>query len=112
MKHEIDAANQSLGRVASQIAEILRGKHLPSFRPDVLPQIDVIVRNTNKIKFTGQKLKQKVYHHYSGYHSGLKTTKLSELWLKNPENVLRMSVYRMLPKNKTRDKIIKNLKFK
>lgn len=112
MKHEIDAANQSLGRVASQIAGILRGKNSPSFKPSVLPQIDVIVKNTNKIKFTGQKLKQKVYHHYSGYHSGLKTTKLSELWAKNPENVLRMSVYRMLPKNKTRDKIIKNLKFK
>lgn len=111
MAVEIDAANQSLGRLASKIAGILRGKHLPSYAPNILPNIKVIISNINKIKFTGKKLDRKVYKHYSGYHGGLKTQKLSELWVKRPEYVVRQSVYRMLPKNKLRDKIIKNLKF-
>ena len=111
MKYELDATNQSFGRFATQIATILRGKNSPSYTPNKLPNIEVVIKNIEKIKFTGNKLNDKLYYHYSGYHSGIKASKLSELWASKPQQVLRKSVYNMLPKNKTRDKIIKNLKF-
>ena len=112
MTYEIDASNQALGRIATQVATALRGKHLASFKPNVTPNIEVMVKNLDKVKFTGDKLNQKKYHSYSGYHGGIHTRSLFDLWQKQPEKVLRHVVYRMLPKNKTRDKIIKNLKFK
>ena len=111
MKYELDATNQSLGRLASKIAVLLRGKSQVSYKPDVLPNNQVIIKNLSGIRFTGKKLSQKKYYHYSGYHSGIKARKLSDLWKTKPEQVLREMTYRMLPKNKTRDKIIKNLKF-
>lgn len=106
----VDATNQSLGRLASRIAVLLRGKHLAGYQPNVLPQVEVSVKNLNKVKFTGNKLKGKIYYRYSGYHSGIKSRTLEERWLKDPKEVLKYSVYRMLPTNKTRDKIIRNLK--
>lgn len=109
-KVEIDATNQSLGRLASRIAVLLRGKHLAGYQPNVLPQVEVSVKNLEGVKFTGDKLKNKIYYRYSGYHSGIKARTLGERWTKDPAGVLRYSVYRMLPKNKTRDKIIRNLK--
>jgi len=111
MKITIDATNQSLGRLASHIAVVLRGKHLPSYEPHILPKIEVLIKNIDKIKFLGTKMKGKRYHHYSGYPGGLKTRKLADLWEKKPGFVVRQSVYRMLPKNKLRSKIIRNLKF-
>ncbi|KKR23566.1 MAG: 50S ribosomal protein L13 [Candidatus Yanofskybacteria bacterium GW2011_GWD2_39_48] len=110
IKHEINAENMSMGRVASQATHYLRGKHLPSFNPRILPQVEVTISNISKIKFTGQKYAKKVFYHYSGYHGGLKTRKLSELWEKEPKEVVRYCVYRMLPKNKSRDKIIRHLR--
>ena len=112
MKHTVDATNQSLGRLATQIAGFLRGKNLASYKPNVMPDNIVIVKEIKKAKFTGDKINQKQYHHHSGYHSGIKTRSLKELWVLKPEHVLRGIVYRMLPKNRTRDKIIKNLRFK
>jgi len=109
-KIEVDATNESLGRLSSKIAVFLRGKHIASYQPNILPQVEVSVKNLKKIKFTGKKLQNKIYYRYSGYHSGIKAQTLEEKWTKNPAEVLRYSVYRMLPKNKTRDKIIKNLK--
>jgi large subunit ribosomal protein L13 len=109
-KIEVDASNQSLGRLASRIAVLLRGKHLASYQPNVLPQIEVDVKNLKKVKFTGNKLKNKIYYRYSGYHSGIKARTLEERWEKDPSEVLKYSVYRMLPDNKTRNKIIRNLK--
>ncbi len=109
--YEIDATNQALGRIATRIATVLRGKHLPSYSPEKLPQVEVFVSNLKQAKFTGDKLKQKTYYHYSGYHGGLRERNLGEEWEKNPQEVLRHIVYRMLPKNRTRDKIILNLKF-
>jgi len=106
----VDATNQSFGRLASKIAELLRGKHLATYQPNITPQIEVVVKNIKKIKFTGKKLTDKIYYRYSGYHSGLKKRTLEERWEKSPAEVLKYSVYRMLPKNKTRDKIIRNLK--
>ncbi|OGN00454.1 MAG: 50S ribosomal protein L13 [Candidatus Yanofskybacteria bacterium RIFCSPHIGHO2_02_FULL_41_29] len=111
MKYTLDATNQSLGRLASKVAILLRGKNLASYMPNELPDNEVIVKNLKSAKFTGSKFDQKKYYHYSGYHSGIKARKLSELWESKPDHVLRQMVYRMLPVNRTRDKIIKNLKF-
>lgn len=112
MLHEIDATNKALGRLASNIAVILRGKTNPSYRPNMLPQEKVIVSNINKIKFSGKKSEQKIYYHYSGYPSGMKARKLGTEFEKNPNKILRLAVYRMLAPNKLRDKIIKNLEIK
>lgn len=108
--HILDATNQSLGRLASQIALLLQGKN----KPDYVPYWDqgeiVVVKNINQIKWTGKKLKQKKYYRYSGYPGGLKIKKLEELWQKNPAEVLRKAVWQMLPKNKLRKEMIKRLK--
>lgn len=109
---ELDAANQSLGRLASKIAMMLRGKNLPSYQPHIAPKNEVIVSNIDKIRFTGQKLDTKIYYHYSGYPGGMKERTLGQLWAKKPQEVVRKSVYRMLPVNRMRSVIIKNLKFK
>ena len=111
MRYELDATNQSLGRFASKIAILLRGKNLASYAPSELPNSQVVVKNLKGAKFTGNKLNKKKYYHYSGYHGGIKARGLSELWAKRPEEVLRKMVYLMLPVNRTRDKIIRNLKF-
>ena len=111
-KVEIDATNETLGRLSSKIAVLLRGKNLVSYQPEVLPEVEVTVKNADKVRFTGSKFADKTYYHYSGYHSGIRARKLSELWETMPNHVIKECVYRMLPKNKTRDKIIKNLKFK
>lgn len=112
MQYEIDAKGQALGRVATRIATVLRGKHTAAFDPSKLADIEVLVSNIDKIRFTGAKLKQKAYYRYSGYHGGLHKRLLGDLWDKSPKTVLRHVVYRMLPKNKLRDKMIKHLKFK
>ena len=111
MKYEVDATIQSLGRLATKIATLLRGKNLASYTPNKLPDSMVIVKEIKKAKFTGDKINQKKYHHYSGYHGGIKSRSLKELWATKPEHVLQGMVYRMLPTNRTRDKIIKNLRF-
>lgn len=111
MQYEVDAKNQSLGRIASRIAIILRGKNTPDYDPAKLSGHEVLVKNLAEAKFTGKKFEQKVYYHYSGYHSGLKTRKFSDEWAKSPQKVLRQMVYRMLPKNRIRERMIKNLKF-
>lgn len=112
MKYTLDAENQSLGRLASKIAVLLRGKNDPKFASNILSDNQVIVENVKKIKLTGNKLNNKVYYHYSGFPGGLKVRKLSVLMENKPDWVLRQAVYRMLPKNKQRAKIIKNLHIK
>lgn len=109
--HEIDASNQSLGRVASKVATLLRGKDSAAYEPNINPHAQVIVKNINKIKFTGNKMETKVYHQYSGYPGGMKDRTLKMEWDKHPKEVVRKAVYRMLPVNRMRDKIIRNLKF-
>ena len=106
---QIDAANQPLGRLASRIASILRGKTNPKFQPYKLSNEKVIVENVGKIKFTGRKLEQKKYFHYSGYPGGLREKKMGEVFKKNPAEVLRRAVLGMLPKNRLRKEMIKNL---
>ena len=109
---EINAENQILGRLASRIALILRGKHSPSFQPHILSKEKVVVSNVDKIKFTGKKLEQKKYFHYSGYPGGLREKRMKEVFEKNPNEVLRIAVLGMLPKNRLRKEMIKNLQFK
>lgn len=111
MQYTINAKNESLGRLASKIAIVLRGKNSVSYTPNKLSGNEVVVKNLKDAKFTGNKFNQKKYYHYSGYHSGIKARKLSELWETKPNEVLRKMVWRMLPINRSRDKIIKNLKF-
>ena len=79
MQYEIDATNQTLGRLASKIAHILRGKNLASYKPNETPKTEVLVHNVEKMRFTGSKFKQKTYHHFSGYPSGIRARKISEL---------------------------------
>lgn len=105
----IDASGKILGRLASQIAVVLRGKNLPSFRPDVISGVKVLVKNVSKILVTGDKYKQKKYAHFSGYAGGLRQTSLGEKMKKDPDSVLRLAVKRMLPDNRTRKKILKRL---
>ena len=111
MEHTVDAKNQSLGRLASEIAVLLRGKNSASYTPNKLVGVIVVLKNLKGAKFTGSKFDQKKYYHHSGYHSGIKARKLSELWESKPQEVLRKMVWRMLPINRSRDKIIRNLRF-
>ncbi|NCO80180.1 50S ribosomal protein L13 [bacterium] len=110
--HTIDATDKVLGRLAAQIAVLLRGKHRPNFVPYKDMGDFVIVENVNKLKFTGKKIEQKKYYRHSGYWGGLKEIPLKKLFAERPDEVLRKAVYRMLPKNKLRAKMIKRLKIK
>jgi len=107
---KIDAAGKVLGRLATEIAIILRGKNKPNFRPNVLMGDKVLVSNAGKIVITGNKIEQKEYIHHTGYLGHLKKISLKELMAKNPAEVLRRAVYGMLPKNKLRARWLKNLK--
>lgn len=109
---EIDATGQVLGRLSTQIANILRGKDKPSFRPYIIVGDKVLVINASKIVLTGKKVEQKIYQRHTGYLGHLKTVTTKELMQKNPAKVLEKSVYGMLPKNKLRDQIMKNLEIR
>ena len=97
--HHFDAENQTLGRLSSMIAKILKGKHKPNYVPHLNTGDFIVVTNVEKIRATGQKLSDKMYYQHSGYHGGLRTETLSDILEKNPERVLRKSVKGMLPKN-------------
>lgn len=94
----VDAEGQALGRVASQVANILRGKNKPIYTPNVDTGDFVIVINADKVVLTGKKLDQKIYYHHSGYVGGLKETKYRKLIAEKPEFALRHAVVGMLPK--------------
>lgn len=106
---EIDATGQVLGRLATQIAVILRGKDKPSFRPNLIVGDKVKVVNASKIVVTGRKMEQKRYYHHTGYLGHLKEKSLKELMAKDPADVVRRAVYGMLPSNKLRPTLMKNL---
>ena len=94
----VDADGMVLGRLASQVANILRGKHKPTYTPHVDTGDHVIIVNADKIVLTGKKLDQKYYYHHSGYVGGLKATKYRRLMEDKPEFVVRHAVVGMLPK--------------
>lgn len=108
--HEIDAEGKVLGRLATRIATLLRGKHKATFQPHIDAGDVVVVHHASKIKLTGQKMDQKVYHRHTGYPGGLRTTKLSASFGENPAQVLRRAVYQMLPDNRLRKEMIKRLR--
>ncbi|MDD3081567.1 MAG: 50S ribosomal protein L13 [Desulfobacterales bacterium] len=106
----VDAEGKILGRLASQIAARLRGKCNPLYTPHVDMGDSVVVINAEKILMTGRKLDQKNYYRHSGYTGGLKTITAKKLLEKRPEDVLRIAVRGMLPKNRLGRKLIKKLK--
>ena len=106
----VDASGKVLGRLATQLATRLRGKHRPDFTPHLDTGDFIIVVNAEKIKLTGQKLDQKMYHRHSGYLGGLKSVDARTMLDKRPEDVIRLAVKRMMPKNKLARQQIKKLK--
>lgn len=106
----VNAEGAILGRLASQVAARLRGKHNPAFTPHVDTGDSVIVINASKIKLTGRKLEQKTYYRHSGYMGGLKSISARKLMETKPEEVIRKAVKGMLPKNSLGRKIFKKLK--
>ncbi|MCI9525567.1 MAG: 50S ribosomal protein L13 [Lachnospiraceae bacterium] len=94
----VDAEGKTLGRLASEIAKVLRGKNKPIFTPHLDMGDYVIVVNAAKVKVTGKKLSQKIYYHHSGYVGGMKETTLKEMLANKPERVVELAVKGMLPK--------------
>ena len=109
---EIDASGKVLGRLATEVANILRGKDKPAYRPYKIVGDKVVIVNASKIVLTGKKIEQKVYQRHTGYLGHLKTVTAKELMVKNPGQIILNAVYGMLPKNKLRDQLMKNLTIK
>ncbi len=108
--HTIDAKGISLGRMATKIAILLQGKNKTNYQPHIDAGDNVVVKNFDQVKFTGNKQKGKLYFHYSGYPGGMKKITLERLLQKNPQKVLFLAVSRMLPKNKLQARMMKRLK--
>jgi large subunit ribosomal protein L13 len=106
----VDAENKVLGRLASELAKILRGKKKPDFTPHVDTGDYVVVINAEKVNLTGNKLKDKVYYRHSGYPGGIKSMTAEDLQAKRPEDLIRIAVKGMLPKNRLGRKVFKKLK--
>jgi large subunit ribosomal protein L13 len=96
----VDAADKTLGRLATQIADVLRGKRKPEYTPHIDTGDFVIVVNAEKIRVTGNKLQAKQYYRHSGYPGGLRTRTLQEMLDRRPEEVIRLAVKGMLPRNR------------
>ncbi len=105
----VDATGHTLGRLASEVASILRGKNKPTFTPHIDTGDYVIIVNADQIKVTGKKMDQKIYRHYSGYVGGMKEQTLKEKLAKKPEDVLYLAVKGMLPKGPLGRQMIKKL---
>ncbi|HXN07415.1 MAG TPA: 50S ribosomal protein L13 [Nitrospiria bacterium] len=108
--HLIDAEGQILGRLATQAAALLRGKHKPVFTPHLDAGDHVIVINAEKIKLTGNKLEDKLYHSHSGYPGGLKTTTAKKLLQDKPDQVVFRAIAGMIPHNTLGSAILKKLR--
>lgn len=106
----VDADGQTLGRMASQVAKLLRGKHKPDFTPHVDCGDNVVVINAGKINLTGNKWEEKTYIRHTGYPGGQKSLTANELFAKDPTRLVEKSVKGMLPKNKLGASLFRNLK--
>ncbi len=106
----VDAQGQTVGRLATQIAQLLRGKHKIDYTPNQLGGDFVVVVNADKVFFSGNKLEQKIYTRYSGYQGGLKEIPAKVMLAKHPERIIRRAVWGMLPKNRLGRKMIRRLK--
>lgn len=96
----VDAQGQTLGRLAAQVARLLRGKHKPIYTPHVDVGDHVIVVNADKVVLTGNKWTDKIYYHHSGYPGGLKAARAVDVWKRRPEQLVERAVRGMLPKNR------------
>lgn len=110
--HTIDATGRAVGRIATEVAMILRGKNKPSFTPHIDAGDFVEVTNMAQAKFTGKKMVQKDYYHHTNHPGGIKRTPMKKVFEENSGEVLRKAVYKMLPKNKLRDDMISRLTIK
>lgn len=106
---KIDATDQTVGRLATQVVNFLRGKNKPEFQAHLDLGDIVEISNISQLKFTGKKLNQKQYHHFSGYLGGLKSKKMSEINNQNPGDILYRAVREMLPDNRLRVGMLKRL---
>ena len=106
----VDAEGKVLGRMATKIADVLRGKNKPIFTPHVDTGDFVVVVNAEKVKLTGTKLANKIYYHHSGYPGGLKSATAKKINEEKPEELIRLAVKGMLPKNKLGSRLITKLK--
>ena len=106
----VDASQYTLGRLASAIAVRLRGKHKTNFTPHVDSGDYVVVVNAGKVQVTGRKERDKLYHRHSGYPGGLKTMSLAEMRTRHPDDILRLAVKRMLPRNPLGRSMLRKLK--
>ena len=106
----VDGTNQTVGRMCSRIAAVLRGKNKPSYTPHVDTGDYIIVINAEKVVLTGNKLDQKVYDHYTGYPGGLKEESAASLIKRRPEVVIERAVKGMLPKNRLGDALLRNIR--
>jgi large subunit ribosomal protein L13 len=106
----IDASDAIVGRLATRVATVLRGKHKPTFTPHIDSGDFVIVVNADKVRFTGKKLDQKHYHRYTGYMGHLKSTSARDMLATHPERVLEEAIRSMLPKNRLSRAVFRKLK--
>ena len=106
----VDADGKTLGKVASVVAQILRGKHKPTFSPHLDTGDCVIVVNAARVHVTGRKMEQKTYYHHTGYPGGLRAITLKDLLKRHPTRVIRHAVRGMLPHNRLGRQIVKKLK--
>ncbi len=111
-KHTIDATGIVLGRLATQIAGLLRGKHKPGFSYQIDNGDFVEITNIDKMKVTGQKMQQKTYYRHSGWIGNLRSEQMDKLFAKNPARILELAVSRMLAKNKLRARMLARLTIK
>lgn len=109
---KIDASGRAVGRIATEVAILLRGKHKPDFAPHIDAGDFVQIVNAGKVKFTGKKLVQKDYYHHSMHPGGLGKTSMKKIFEAKPSEVVRRAVYGMLPKNNLRESMIKRLTVK
>ena len=105
----VDAEGKTLGRLASEVANVLRGKKKPIYTPHIDTGDYVIVVNADKVRVTGKKLDQKIYYHHSDYVGGMRETTLKEMMAKKPERVIELAVKGMLPKGPLGKSMIKKL---
>ena len=108
--HLVDAKGQVLGRMSTDIVKLLMGKHKEDYSRHMDMGDYVVLINSSKVEFTGKKLKDKTYYRHSGYPGGFKEIKLSKLMKESPSKVIELSVRRMLPDNRLRDKRMRRLK--
>ena len=106
----IDATDKPLGRVATEAARLLRGKHKPTFTPNIDTGDHVIIINCKDVKLTGNKMDQKIYRHHSGYIGGMKETTAREMLAKSPEKMMMLAIKGMLPKNSLGRQMLKKVR--